>query len=132
MFNQTLGYNANSTLALSGGLPQMSNTLTSWLIPLELEKITQDVVNGDVVETSTKIAFRGVFQPLKAEMLQFKPENLRSWSWYWIHAQAGTLNLQTQDKIIFNGERFKVMAVKDFSLYGYVEYEVIRDYESEE
>ena len=131
MFNQTLGFNTNQNLAMTGGLPQMSNTLTSWLIPLELEKITQDVVNGDVVETKTKIEFKGVFQPLKAELLQFKPEGQRSWQWFWIHAQAGSLNLTTGDKIIFSEERFKVMAVKDFSLYGYIEYEVILDYEDD-
>lgn len=122
----TLGFNTNANLS---NLPNMSNTLTSWLIPLTLEKITQSIVNGDVVQTTQKIDFRGVWQALKDEQLQFKEEGQRSWSWYWLHAQAGTLNLQTQDKIIFNNVRYKVMTVKDYSIYGYIEYEVIKDFE---
>ena len=122
----TLGFNTNANLS---NLPNMSNTLTSWLIPLTLEKITQSIVNGDVVQTTQKIDFKGVWQALKDEQLQFKEEGQRSWSWYWLHAQAGTLNLQTQDKIIFNNVRYKVMTVKDYSIYGYIEYEVIKDFE---
>lgn len=122
----TLGFNTNANLS---NLPNMSNTLTSWLIPLTLEKITQSIVNGDVVQTTQKIDFKGIWQALKDEQLQFKEEGQRSWSWYWLHAQAGTLNLQTQDKIIFNDVRYKVMTVKDYSIYGYIEYEVIKDFE---
>ena len=107
----------------------MSNTLTGWEIPLTLEKITQSIVEGDRVTTTQRIDFLGVFQPLRQEQLQFKPEGERSWSWFWIHAKVGTLSLQTQDKIIFNNERYKIMAVKDYSLYGYIEYELIKDYE---
>lgn len=111
------------------GLPNMSNTLTGWEVPLSLTKITQSVVDGDAVKTEEKINFQGVFQPLREEQLQSKPEGQRSWAWYWIHAKAGTLNLSTQDKIIFNKVRYKVMAVKDYSLYGYIEYQIVVDYE---
>lgn len=124
----TLNFNKNQNLS---NMPNMSATLTSWLIPLTLEKITQSIVDGDVVQSIETIDFKGVFQPLKDEQLQFKPEGQRSWEWFWIHAQAGSLNLQTQDKIIFNNKRFKVMSVKDYSLNGYIEYEVIRDYEEQ-
>lgn len=123
----TLGFNINANLS---NMPNMSDTLTSWLIPLELEKITQSIIDGDAVQTVTKYSFNGVWQPLRDEQLQFKPEGQRSWEWYWVHAQAGQLNLQTQDKIIFNGKRYKVMSVKDYSLNGYIEYEIIKDYEA--
>lgn len=124
----TLNFNTNANLS---NMPNMSDTLTSWLIPLTLEKVQQSVVDGYAVKTSTKIDFMGVFQPLKDEQLQFKAEGQRSWEWYWIHAQAGSLNLKTQDKIIFQDKRYKVMSVKDYSLNGFIEYQVIRDYEGE-
>lgn len=115
--------------SLKNGMPNMANTLTGWEVPLSLIKITQSIVDGDVVKAQKRIDFLGVWQPLRDEELQFKPENQRSWSWYWIHAKSGTLNLQTQDKIIFQDKRYKVMAVKDYSLNGFIEYQVIRDYE---
>ena len=36
---------------------------------------------------------------------------------------------ETQDKIIFNGRRYKVMKIKDYSLNGFIEYNVILDFE---
>lgn len=128
MFGQRLSFKQNRTLT---NMPNMANTLNGWEVPLTLEKITQSVVEGDAVKTTTKINFFGVWQPLRDDQLQFKPEGQRSWEWYWIHAKAGSLNLQTQDKIIFQDKRFKVMAVKDYSLNGFIEYEIVRDYQDE-
>lgn len=115
--------------AFHSGLPNMSNTLNGWEVPLSLKKIKQSIVDGDAVKTEETINFQGVFQPLREEQLQSKPEGQRSWAWYWIHAKAGTLNLSTQDKIIFNNVKYKVMAVKDYTLYGYIEYQIVADYE---
>lgn len=111
-------------------MPNVAETLTGWEVPLTLIKITQKVVEGDSVKTETRINFLGVWQPLRDEQLQSKPEGMRSWEWVWIHAKSGTLNLKTQDKVLFNSKRYKVMSVKDYSLNGYIEYELVRDYES--
>ena len=110
-------------------MPNMANTLNGWEAPLELIREIQSVTDGDLSTTEEYITFQGVWQPLRDEQLQLKPEGQRSWEWYWIHAKAETLNLNTADKVIFNGERYKVMNKKDYSLNGYVEYQVIRDYE---
>lgn len=121
----TLGFNTNANLS---NLPQLNRPIECWQIPITLIRIKQSIVEGDKDETQEKIEFRGVVQPMRAEDLQFKPENLRSWRWLWIHALAGTLNLQTNDKIIFNNVRYKVMAVKDYSIYSYIEYELVEDF----
>lgn len=110
-------------------MPQMSDTLTGWQVPLTLEQVFQDIVEGDKVETTKLINFQGVWQPLRDEELQFKPEGQRSWEWIWIHAVSGSLNLETGDKVIFNQKRYKNMAVKDYSLNGYIEYQLVRDFE---
>lgn len=122
MFN----YNPNANLT---NMPNMSTTLNGWEAPLSLIKITQSIIDGDAVKTEQVINFQGVWQPLRDEQLQFKPEGQRSWSWYWVHAKAGTLNLKTQDKVIFQGKRYKVMSVKDYSLNGFIEYELILDFQ---
>ena len=126
MFGQRLNFQQNRTLS---GMPNMANTLTGWEVPLTLIKVIQNVVEGDLVTTEQHINFMGVWQPLKMENLMSKPEGQRSWEWIWIHAKSGELNLQTADKVIFNNKRFKVMSVKDYSLNGFVEYELVRDYE---
>lgn len=127
MFNRVFNFEKNRSL--KNGMPNMANTLNGWEIPLTIVKITQAIVDGDVTYSEQKINFMGVWQPLRDEELQFKPEGQRSWEWYWIHVKSGSLNLQTQDKFIFQNKRYKVMAVKDYSLNGFVEYHVVRDYE---
>lgn len=127
MFNRMFIFNKNRSL--KSGMPQMANTLNGWEVPLTLIKVRQEVIDGDAVKKEEFIRFLGVWQPLRDEELQFKPEGQRSWEWIWIHAKSGTLNLQTQDKVIFNNKRYKVMNVKDYSLNGFIEYQLIRDYE---
>lgn len=120
-----------ANLKALSGMPNMSQTLTGWEVPLTLVKVTQDVVDGLLFTTETEITFQGVWQPLRDEQLELKPEGQRSWEWIWIHAKAGTLNLQTADKVIFNQKRYKVVNIKDYSLNGFIEYQLVEDYESE-
>ena len=122
-----LNFNRNRTLAC--GFPQMAHVLDGWETQLTLVKVTQNVVEGDLVTDETNITVQGVIQPLKTEQLLAKPENMRSWQWLWIHAKSGSLNLQTGDKIRWNNKLFKVMGVKDYSLNGFVEYEIVEDFQ---
>ena len=126
-----LNFSNNRSISsmLNNGMPQMNTTLQGWEVPLTLVRITQNVVDGDVEDTETVINFKGVWQPLKDEALELKPEGQRSWEWVWIHAQASQLNLETGDKVIFNNKHYKVMQKKDYSLNSYVEYQLCRDYE---
>lgn len=117
---------------MKSGQPNMSQTLNGWEVPLTLIKITQNVVEGDLVTTETTINFKGVWQPLKDEALELKPEGQRSWEWIWIHAKSSSLNLETADKVKFNNKRYKVMEKKDYGLNGFVEYQLCRDYEESE
>lgn len=129
--NYMLNFPRNRSISsmYSTGMPQMGTTLNGWEVPLELIKITQNVVEGELSPTKTKIKFQGVWQPLKDEQLELKPEGQRSWEWIWIHAKSNTLNLNTADKVIFNRKKYKVIDKKDYGLNGFIEYQLCRDYE---
>lgn len=129
-----LGFSRNKSISsiAKSGMPQMDTTLDGWEVPLTLVKITQDIVEGDLVTTETTINFQGVWQPLSAEQLQLLPEGQRSWENCWVHARASQLNLETASKVIFNGKRYKITQKKDYGLNGFVEYMLIRDYEETE
>ena len=124
-----LNFQKVKSLKNLSGMPQLDSALTGWEVPLTLTKMIQNVNDGFVSFTEQTFNFMGVWQPLKDEQLQFLPENQRSWEWIWIHAKASELNLQTADKVIFNNKRYKVMAVKDYSLNSFIEYQLVRDYE---
>lgn len=127
-------FNRNKSLAnmVKSGMPQMDTTLAGWEVPLTLVKITQNIIDGDLVTSEKTFKFQGVWQPLRDEALELKPEGQRSWEWIWIHAKATQLNLETADKVIFNSKRYKVMQKKDYGLNSFVEYQLCRDYEEYE
>lgn len=127
-----LSFNRNKTISnmAKSGMPQMDTTLNGWEVPLTLVRVTQDVIDGELSTVEKTIHFQGVWQPLKNEMLELKPEGQRSWEWVWIHAKSSELNLETADKVIFNSRRYKVMEKKDYGLNSFVEYQLVRDYES--
>lgn len=127
-------FKKNKTLSntLKSGMPQMSETLNGWEVPLTLVKITQSISDGDLVTDEKTYNFQGVWQPLSAEQLSLLPEGQRSWENVWIHCKSSQLNLETADKVIFNNRRYKITQKKDYGLNGYVEYMLIRDYEEQE
>lgn len=122
-----LNFNKMKTLNFSG-MPQMNTTLIGWEQALELVKVVQSVIEGDLSTQNINVQFKGVVQPLRDEQLSLLPEGQRSWEWIWIHAVAGSLNLETADKVIFQNKTYKVTSKKDYSLNGYVEYQLVRDY----
>lgn len=122
-----LNFNKMKTLNFSG-MPQMNTTLFGWEQALELVKVVQSVTEGDLSTQYINVQFKGVVQPLRDEQLSLLPEGQRSWEWIWIHAVASSLNLETADKVIFQNKTYKVTSKKDYSLNGYVEYQLVRDY----
>lgn len=124
-----LNFPNNKTISSmrSSGMPNMAMTLNGWEIPLSLVRITQNISeDGDLIETREQINFIGCWQPLSNEELQLKPEGQRNWSYYWIHSRD--LELNVADKVIYNNKTYKVIAKKDYSINGFIEYQVCLDF----
>ncbi len=111
------------------GMPQMDFAFANWLNLISIIKVTQNVVDGFVEDTSEVIIFKGAIQPLKPNLIQLKPEGQRAFEWLQIHCFASSLNLVPNDRIIWQENKYKVMAQNDYSLNNYIEYHVIKDYE---
>lgn len=111
------------------GMPQMNAAFAGWMKPITIQKLTQTVIEGLVVSTGELVTFQGTIQPLSPRELYLKDEGQRSFTWLQIHCFAGTLNLSPNDRIVFNDQRYKIMATKDYSLNNYIEYHAVQDYE---
>lgn len=110
------------------GQPQMGRAFMGWMKNITLTRRRDSVVNdGLVVDSEEEITFKGVIQPLSARAIALKPDGQRAWQWLQIHCVAGT-NLRDNDQIIYNGQKYKVMATWDYSLNGYIEYHVVHDF----
>lgn len=111
-----------------GGLPNLAIALKGWEIPIEADFITQENIDGKITDVSNKKIIKGVIQPMSAETIQIKPEGQRAWAWYLIHINPSYQRLRVEQKLTIKGEKYKIMEVKNFIPYGFMEYHVIKDY----
>jgi len=111
----------------TGSVPDVGSALLDWFQPLVFGIVTKVTEGFQVVETVVDTQFMGVIQPLQARQLMLKPEGQRAWTWYWVHAQP-SLELEVDSVITYEGTQFRIMAKKDYDIYGYVEYELCEDY----
>lgn len=101
-----------------------------WNSQISLVVITQTITDGDVENVRMPIKFLGIIQPLKTEEIMLKPIGQRSFKWLQIHVMNGSVELETNSRIEYLGESYKVMSSKDYSLNGYVEYHCVEDFEN--
>jgi hypothetical protein len=121
---------SNTPLNQSNGMPQMGAAFRGWMSSITLTRVTQSIEDGLVETREQKISFQGTVQPLSPQKTALKPEGQRAWKWLQIHCFTGGTNLATNDKIIYNGELFKVMDILDYKLNNYIEYHITADYQN--
>lgn len=119
---------ANKPLnAQTGSVPDVSGAMLDWFQPMVFGVVSKVVEGFQAVETMVNVNFQGTWQPFTERQLLLKPEGQRAWSWFWLHAEPG-LVLDTDQVVTYLGKQFRVMAHKDFRLYGYIEYHLVEDF----
>ncbi len=111
----------------TGSVPDVSGAMQDYFQPMVFSVVNKEFVNSQVVETKTDVNFRGVIQPLKNRDLILKPEGQRSWTWFMLHSDI-SLELKTDDVITYLGVQTRVMAKKDYKIYGFIYYELVQDW----
>ena len=124
-----LQFGSSVNLSSLSGMPNVSNAIKCWASNITLIKITQSIVDFDKQTEKEEINFVGVIQPLKAEDINYDRDGQHSWEWLQIHSFSGSLNLKTTDRIQINSTIYKVMGILDYSRNGYIEYNIVRDYQ---
>ena len=110
-----------------GTIPDVSGAMQDYFQNMTFDQIIKTSVGFQASETTTPINFRGILQPFTARQIFFKPEGQRAWSWFTLHSDP-VLELEVDDVVIYNSVQTRVMSRKDFTLYGYVEYELVQDW----
>lgn len=117
-------------MKIGSGMPQMGAAFGGWTSQVTIMRRTESVVDGLVVTQDNPQSFKGTIQPLSPRSIALKPEGQRSWTWLQIHCFASSLNLVPNDRIMWAKQLYKVMAVLDYSLNNYIEYHLVRDYQT--
>lgn len=117
-------------LSLGKSLPRPQLGINMWSQSSRAKVITQVVDEyGNVEDQISFFNFDGVIQPLKPEEIKLKDEGQWSWDWYWFHTKPDVY-LQTNDRVVYKNVEYKIMAVKDYSDYGHIEYHCIKDWQN--
>lgn len=125
----TIKNGANTPLNVGAGtLPNVGGALLSWFQPMTFVIVTKTNVAFQLQETEEEISFRGVIQPLTKRRLEITPEGQQAWTWLQLHSDP-SLVLDVDDVVLYLGVRTRVMAVKDYTIYGYREYELCQSWE---
>lgn len=113
----------------NSGMPQVQTALQGWEVTVYADYIKQEWINGEPVEIKKTEKIIGTRQPLKTEEVELKSEGQRNWAWYWLHVDAKYKPLSVQQVIKIKDTDYRIMAVKDYSLNGYYEYHIVKDYQ---
>jgi hypothetical protein len=105
----------------------MSNAVAGYCRPITVSRITKTLVDGDLVETTEDFDGFGVIQPFTPAQLLIKPEGQRTWDWSGLHVLPG-IDLSLDDTVSIFGRLFRVMTKRDYTLYGYIRYELVEGY----
>lgn len=120
---------ANTPLnAAAGDVPDVGGALLGYFQPMTFTRVTKTTEAFQAVETPQAFSFRGVIQPLTDRRLALKPEGQRAWTWLLLHAEP-SLKLDVDEVVTYLGVQTRIMARKDYTLYGYVQYELVQDWE---
>lgn len=111
-----------------GTIPNVNSAMSNWYQPMTFGIVTKAMSGFEVIEDMEEINFQGVIQPLTGRRLMLKPEGQRAWNWQLLHADP-SLNLKVDSVVIYLGKQTRIMAKKDYKIYGYVEYELVQDWE---
>ena len=120
---------SNRTLNNSFGsnLPNVGSALVEWFQPMTFAVVTKTTIAFQVVETKATVNFKGVWQPLNAREISYKPEGQRSFAWFRCHSDP-SLTLKLDDVVTKDGVQYRVQGYWPWDEYGYREYHLIQDY----
>lgn len=119
--------NVPLNLQTQGTMPDVSGALFDWFQQITFTSVSKSVQNFQAVEVGTSFSFEGTWQPFTDRQLVMKPEGERKWKWFLLHSQPN-VPLIPDDVITYLGVQYRVKAMKDWSLNGYMEYHLIEDY----
>lgn len=119
----------------SSGQPVMAEAILDWFRPMTIGVVTSQIQDGTdpSMDGVAKQVVRyqitnGCVQPGKATKMDIQAGGQRSWQSCVMHTTPD-FNLDTDSVILIEDTRYRVMEVRDFSVNGYLRYELLEDYE---
>lgn len=109
----------------------MSSTITKWFLNITFQEVIRTLNGADWEESLGQIYnTRGVVQPATKEILKLLPIGAYSWRVLLLHCLPN-VQLTTNQYIIYDNVKYKVMQKADYSKYGYCSYVLTEAYQAD-
>lgn len=117
---------------INSNLPNMSDVIIPWFLDISFEYVERVQQGADWIETDpVTINTQGVVQPPTPKDLKILPEGSWAWEWLTIHCLPD-VNIETNQYVIYDSKKYKVMSKKDWSKYGFVKYTLLEAFTAEQ
>mgnify|MGYP003231708074 CR=1 FL=1 len=111
----------------NSNLPNMSNTIKGWFLNISFEYVERYQQGADWIEGTPQIVnTKGVVRPPSDEDLKIYPEG--AWSWQCLP----NADMATNNYVIYDDVKYKIMQKKDYRKYGYIRYTLLEAYKADE
>ena len=102
--------------------PEIGDEFGDWGSTVTFKVMVQTIVNHKAVNTPTTSTLDAMMWPLKAQEIAAKPEGQRAWRWLKAVSETTVaVNSVIQDP---DGVNYKVMAVNNWGMAGFYEYDI--------
>lgn len=109
--------------------PNLAGVMSGWCRPITLVTVREIITSGGLVERDERqVETFGMKQPMP-EKLVIQKDGDRSWRWHILNTTT-CLRVKTNDIVIIQGDRYKVMTARDYSENGFYEHELIEDFQN--
>lgn len=116
----------DKTLCQTNDLPDVGMVVETFLQRLRIGIVQKTTIAGRTQEVPVWRSVMGSCQPM-SENLAVRKEGERSWRWYVFHFEPDVC-LETDDVIIFQGTKYRIMEKENWGQYGFIRYNAVEDY----
>lgn len=110
-------------------IPDMSDAFTDWVKVTNCRIIRRQIVNHEEKEITSSSLFKLMITPLQFSEVERKPIEQRSWRWKQILLKETDPSFKIDDIIVIGGVNYKVFAIKDWGIAGFVKYHAVEDWQ---
>ena len=112
---------------ISEGLLDYFRAMLIGIVSARIQGSAVDTLDGTAKTTIIWKLTQGILQPGNSEKLSIQAEGERSWQNGLLHTTPD-FNVATDTILIIKDVPYRVMEKKDFSVNGYVEYQILETY----
>lgn len=109
-------------------IPNVSGAFRGWTKRRAVRIVTKQTVNYLIQQIAELVTMDIMISPLKAEEVNRKPEEQRSWKWYSFLVKGNTRELPIDSQLLVDGLAYRIESRQPWKEAGYRRYHATEDY----